>query len=123
MLRRISCITVSDFDGINELDLCDLLSNILENAVTACRNMPEISNRFICLEISQDGSIYYFLVKNSIAESVLSYNPNLETTKIDKNVHGLGTAIIKDIANKYNGRYDFYELDNTFCCSVVLKCC
>ena len=120
---KISCITVSDFDGINELDLCDLLSNILENAVTACRNMPEISNRFICLEISQDGSIYYFLVKNSIAESVLSYNPNLETTKIDKNVHGLGTAIIKDIANKYNGRYDFYELDNTFCCSVVLKCC
>lgn len=118
---RVSCFTVSDFKGIDELDLCDLLSNTLENAVTACMNMPQDSNRSIRLEISEESDIYYFLVKNSIPASVLSSNPKLETTKNDKINHGLGTAIIKDIANKYNGRYDFYELDNTFCCSVLLK--
>lgn len=118
---KVSCITVSDFDGISELDLCDLLSNTLENAVTACKNMSPNANRFIYLEIGKENNIYTFLVKNSVQCSVLNNNPQLKTTKSDKPNHGLGTAIIKDIAGKYNGRYDFYEVDNTFCCSVILE--
>lgn len=117
---KVSCITVSDFDGISELDLCDLLSNTLENAVTACKNMPPDTNRFIYLEIGEENNIYTFLVKNSIEKSILSENPQLHTTKTDKINHGLGTAIIKDIADKYNGRCDFYESDNMFCCQVIL---
>lgn len=118
---KVSCITVSDFTGISETDLCDLLSNSLENAVTACKNMPIDANRFIYLEIGKENNIYTFLIKNSMHCSVLNINPQLKTTKSDKQNHGLGTAIIKDIACKYNGRYDFYEIDNTFCCSVILE--
>jgi sensor histidine kinase regulating citrate/malate metabolism len=118
---KVSCITISDFTGINELDLCDLLSNILENAITACEMMSADSNRFIYLEIGKENNIYTFLVKNSVHCSVLNTNPQLKTTKSDKLNHGLGTAIIKDIACKYNGRYDFYEVDNAFCCSVILE--
>ena len=61
------------------------------------------------------------MIKNSLDKSVISHNPELKTTKKDKLNHGLGTSIIKDIANKYDGRYDYYEIDNTFCCSVILK--
>lgn len=117
---KVSCITVNDFTGISELDLCDLLSNTLENALTACKNMPTEVNRFIYLEIGKENDIYTFLVKNSIERSVLGENPKLQTTKLDKIDHGLGTKIIKDIAEKYNGRCDFYEADNMFCCQVVL---
>ena len=48
-------------------------------------------------------------------------NPKLKTTKKDSINHGLGTSIIRDITNKYNGRYDYYEIDNAFCCSVILE--
>jgi len=118
---NISCITVSSFDGINELDLCDLLSNTLENAITACKDMPTNSNKFICLEIGKENNIYSFLVKNSINQSVIKNNPKLKSTKINKNDHGLGIPIIKDIACKYNGRYDYYEIDDAFCISVILE--
>lgn len=118
---KVSCITVSDFEGISEIDLCDLLSNTLENAVTACRNMPSDENRFIYLEIGEEEGIYTFMIRNSISYSVIENNPKLITTKSDKSSHGLGTSIIKSIAEKYNGRCDFYELDNAFCCSVILK--
>lgn len=118
---KVSCITVNDFWGISELDLCDLLSNTLENALTACKNMPTEANRFIYLEIGKENNVYTFLVKNSIERSILGINPKLQTTKSDKINHGLGTAIIKDISEKYNGRCDFYEVNNTFCCSVILE--
>ncbi|MCR5541649.1 MAG: ATP-binding protein [Ruminococcus sp.] len=118
---NISCITVSSFDGINELDLCDLLSNTLENAITACKDMPTNSNKFICLEIGKENNIYSFMIKNSLDKSVISQNPTLKTTKKDQVNHGLGISIIRDIVNKYNGRYDYYEINNTFCCSIILK--
>lgn len=118
---KVSCITVNDFVGINELDLCDLLSNTLENAITACKAMTSNSNRFIYLEISKENNIYTFIVKNSLDKSVISQNPKLKTTKKDSNNHGLGTSIIRDIVNKYSGRYDYYEIDNAFCCSIILE--
>lgn len=118
---KVSCITVNDFAGINELDLCDLLSNTLENAITACGSMSSDSNKFICLEISKENNIYTFMIKNSLEKSIINQNPKLKTTKKDNINHGLGTSIIKDIVNKYNGRYDYYEIDNTFCCSIMLE--
>lgn len=117
---KVSCLSDADINGISDLDLCDLLSNILENAITACREINDDRNKYIYLEIDKEDSIYTFLVKNSIEESILSKNPELQTTKPDKMNHGLGTAIIKDISEKYNGRCDFYEADNMFCCQVVL---
>ena len=118
---KVSCITVNDFVGINELDLCDLLSNTLENAITACEAMPPDLNKFIYLEISKENNIYTFIVKNSLDKSVISENPKLKTTKKDIINHGLGTSIIRDIVNKYSGRYDYYEIDNAFCCSIILE--
>ena len=118
---KVSCITVSDFNGIDEVDLCELLGNILENAITACNEMPSDSSRFIYLEIGKENNIFTFLVKNSLQQSVIEKNPQLRTSKSDKENHGLGIAIIKDVVCKYNGRLDYYEIDNSFCCSVILE--
>ncbi|MCH5348997.1 MAG: GHKL domain-containing protein [Oscillospiraceae bacterium] len=115
-----TCLSVMDFDGINDLDLCRLLSNMLENAVTACMKSKS-KHRSIDLKISCDGYNYTFSLKNTIDSSVLKENPALETTKSDNKSHGFGTKIISDIAVKYNGRCDFYEEDDLFCCNVILR--
>lgn len=36
-----TCLSVMDFDGLDNLDLCRLLSNMLENAITACIGIKE----------------------------------------------------------------------------------
>jgi sensor histidine kinase YesM len=118
---KAECLTVSDFSGIDEIDLCNLLSNTLENALFACINKTSDSDKFIRIKISRENGIYTFLIRNSIESSVLESNPTLRTTKADKINHGLGTKIIEDIANKYNGRCDFYEIEKEFCCQVMLK--
>ena len=111
---KISCITVSDFEGIKGTDLCDLLSNTLENAITACKEIADDANKFLYLKIDRETDTYTFLIKNSIDHSVMDSNPRLTTTKADKKQHGLGTSIIREIARKYNGRCDFYESEGMF---------
>jgi hypothetical protein len=118
---KVECLTVSDFSGIDEIDLCNLLSNTLENALLACIGIKSDTDKFIRVEISRENGIYTFLIKNSIESSVLESNPTLRTTKADKINHGLGTKIIEDIANKYNGRCDFYEIEKEFCCQIILR--
>ena len=115
-----TCLSVSDFHEIDDIDLCRLLSNMLENAITAC-NTGHRKDKQIYLKISSDAYKYIFHLKNTIDESVLKKNPDLKTTKKNKKEHGYGTRIIQDIARKYHGKCDFYEEDGFFCCSVTLK--
>lgn len=119
---NVVCICVSDFSDISDIDLCSLLSNMLDNAVTACKECRSDSKR-IYINISSDDYKYDFCVKNSINSSVLKNNPKLHTNKSDKANHGIGVNIIRSIADKYNGRSDFYEENNEFCCRVILKKC
>lgn len=116
----VTCLSVMDFNGINDLDLCRLLSNMLENAVTACVNSNS-TRRNIYLKITSDDENVTFNLKNTIDSSVLANNKHLHTTKNMNGEHGYGTKIIRDIALKYNGRCDFYEEDGLFCCNVILK--
>ena len=115
-----TCLAVMDFNGIDDMDLCRLLSNMLENAITACNEIKEGEKR-IYLKISDDGYNYIFNLKNTIKDSVICNNHNLKTTKTDKVLHGFGTQIIRDISLKYNGRCDFYEENGCFCCNVILS--
>ncbi len=115
-----TCLSVSDFHEVDDIDLCRLLSNMLENAITAC-NASQREDKQIYLKISSDEYKYIFNLKNTIDESVLKRNPALKTTKRERSSHGYGTKIIRDIARKYHGKCDFYEEDGFFCCSVTLK--
>ena len=69
----VTCLSVMDFDGINDLDLCRLLSNMLENAVTACVNSNN-TRRHIYLKITSDEGNITFNLKNTIGNSVLANN-------------------------------------------------
>lgn len=117
----VSCFSVNSFDGIDDIDLCNLLSNSLDNAIAACRKISETETRIISLKIDEEEKIYTFLIQNSIKDSVLNTNPKLLTTKQDKKLHGFGTKILNDISKKYGGRCDFYEKEKIFCCKIILK--
>lgn len=118
-----SCISVNTFDGIDNLDLYRILSNILDNAITACKNSAS-DNKQIVLKITSDGYTYNFNMKNTIDESVLKNNPNLKTTKENKSDHGYGIKNLRELSEKYRGKCDFYEEDNYFFCNInIMKNC
>ena len=115
---RVSCLSAERIEGIRDTDLCSVLGNALDNAIAAClsskRETPELS-----LEISCEQERFYtFTVKNTIDSSVLDKNPELASSKRDKSEHGFGTSIIRETAERYGGRADFFEEEGMFCCRV-----
>lgn len=114
------CLVAGDVSDIDDIDICRLLSNMLDNSITACQAEQNLK-KSISLSIRGDSSSYIFTVKNTISESVLEKNPQLISTKDNQNEHGYGVKIIREIAKTYSGRSDFYEEDGMFCCSVYLR--
>lgn len=105
------------FSKMESLDFSALLSNILDNAIEACKKEEKSA---LQVQIVSKRGYDTILVKNSISGSVMERNPSLQTTKKERVMHGLGIAQIKAITEKYGGLYDFYEEENWFCVSAFI---
>ena len=110
-------IETLSFASMRSIDFSALLTNLLDNAIEASQkeDTPELRIR-----IAAERGYHTIRVKNRIADSVLDKNPELSSTKKEKELHGLGLPQIKEIVDNYNGMYDFYEEDGFFCAGVFI---
>jgi two-component system sensor histidine kinase AgrC len=99
-------------------DIGILFGNLLDNAIEAADKTKE---RRITVDIRRNGAYMSIQTRNSIADSVLKGNGELETTKKDKSSHGIGVKSIKRVVKKYNGMIDFFEESGEFCCHILLN--
>lgn len=114
---KIYIYIANEIPEFSDLDLCVLLGNALDNAI---EGVSGEGNNEIYLELRNVDNFFMISVKNTIINSVLGYNPNLISTKNEKEVHGLGILSMKEVVQKYNGSIEFYESDNKFCCDMLL---
>lgn len=115
----ITVVHINKFDTyVEDTDMCALLSNILDNAIEASRK--EIEHKEIQIEIMPKKAYVNILIKNAISSSVLEKNPELETTKSDITIHGVGMRAINEIVKKYDGMLDFYEHNHYFISDIWL---
>lgn len=104
---------------INAVDLSSLLSNLLDNAMEAAAQTTE---PFVRLTIMKYNAYYTICVENSYkGKEFLKENMGvLISTKSDKALHGYGTQIISDIAQKYDGNYTWEAQENRFISTVIM---
>lgn len=114
---KIYIYIANEIPEFSDLDLCVLLGNALDNAI---EGVSGDGNNEIYLELRNVDNFFVISVKNTITNSVLEDNPNLISTKNEKEVHGLGILSMKEVVQKYNGSIEFYESDNKFCCDMLL---
>ena len=114
---KIYIYIANEIPEFSDLDLCVLLGNALDNAI---EGVSGEGNNEIYLELRNVDNFFMISVKNTIINSVLEDNPNLISTKNEKEVHGLGILSMKEVVQKYNGSIEFYESDNKFCCDMLL---
>ncbi|WBW98588.1 sensor histidine kinase [Oceanirhabdus sp. W0125-5] len=91
---------------IKDIDMCVMVSNLLENAMESCMKIP-VEKRFIRIYSEVFGSQFYMSIQNS-AEEELDFNQrNYISTK--RGEHGLGMKRVQFLVNKYEG---FLNLQN-----------
>ena len=113
----VKAILNTKFQEIDEMDMSILLSNLLDNAMNGCQNSDEPR---IALEITRKKAYVQIIIKNSISNSVLLHNPDLNTTKLEKSMHGYGIASIREISSKYDGTVNFREENDMFIAEIWL---
>lgn len=112
------CLIDTQFVSENDVDVSILLSNLLDNAIEGCSNADR---PVIEITMETKKSLTQISVSNSISESVLENNPDLETSNSDKSLHGFGIKSVKSIVRSHNGRIDFMENNGKFIVEIWLN--
>lgn len=105
-------IDINDnLDFIDNIDLCILLGNLLDNCIEA---VEKIDNRFIELIIDRKNDIVFLSLRNTFNHNSLKCEEGeFITSKEDASNHGIGIKNAKDIINKYNGNM-LVDIDDYF---------
>lgn len=116
----VLCSADKNAVGIDEVDLCNLLGNLLDNAIEACEKCRD-KQRIIEIKLRARDDKYILEVENTAPENALESNKHLATTKDDASRHGYGIKSIKSIAEKYSGMVNFRQVGERFRTTVILS--
>lgn len=104
-------------DGIDNIDLCTILANALDNALEASK---PIENAIINVRAAVNSAVFMLTVSNPTLRPVEIKNNRVKTTKADGVNHGLGIGSIKNAAKKYNGEVNLKYKDGHFTVEVMM---
>ncbi len=113
-------VSLPDAFPFEEIDLCVVLANALENAIHACQRMPEGAPRRIKLEAAlTDGRRLTVCVENACPEEV-TFDADGFPAVPRREGHGQGLRSVAAVAEKYHGLFRCDCRDGTFILQVVL---
>lgn len=110
--------------GIGDEDLCQFLSNMLDNAIEGAMGLGRDGRR-LRLKIRQNGNFLSFVCENSFGSGSIRYvNGRLASSKqaspSGASSHGYGISIMESIAAKYNGIFQASAEGGVFCARANL---
>ena len=122
-LARRSCIQVNckarlpEQLPIEDVDLCVILGNLLDNAIEACQKLKE-SSRTLRLYMAVNKGQFYLSLQNSAPEEPDFNARNYITSK--RGNHGLGMKRVKAAVDKYHGYLNLANEPGIFAAEVTM---
>lgn len=89
--------------ALREIDICRIFSNLLSNAIEACKLLPEDSTRYVVLNGWRQGGWFSLTVENSFDGELLDMGGKLATRKGDPAAHGMGLQNVQEIVEHSGG--------------------
>lgn len=99
---------------INNMDLCTIYSNIIENAVEELQKIKE--QGYLKINIHSGNQYTEISVENSTHHKV----ETLYTSKKETMEHGIGLKNVQEVINRCNGRIQYEIKEYSFCVKVVI---
>lgn len=103
--------SATNFSRFQIIDLCSLLSNVLENAVNACEQIDDKSKRYIKFRMyEKNNKLCMYICNSFVTPPVFEHELPISTKK----GHGIGVISIVHVVEKYNGIYEFLAENGEF---------
>lgn len=95
-------------------DLCSVLSNLLENAIEACKKNKVEKNKSIDLIIRKINKMIFIKIENPIEIKPILKEESFLTSKQEKDLHGWGLKSVQSVVEKYGGEITYSTKDEIF---------
>ena len=105
---------------IDPMDLTAIFSNLLQNAIEACEKIQPPKERYIEVYIKSQGEFISIRIENTVDGELMKQNKNMQTTKADKKMHGIGLQSVRSSVERYEGNIIFEHRHDTFVVSILL---
>ena len=106
--------------SVEDVDLCVILGNLLDNALEACGKIDE-ENRFLRIYMQVNKSQLYLSIQNSAREEPDFNERNYITQK--RGNHGLGMKRVQAAVDKYHGYLNLANEPGIFAAEVTIPVC
>lgn len=115
---HISCSLTGSLPStlpLTDVDQCQLISNLLNNALEANLALPEGSEKFIHFEMAYLPECFSLRVSNPIQEI-----SDLKTKKSEKEPHGIGLKNIAACVDRYHGTFEIFQKNSLFTAEIII---
>lgn len=96
-------LDLRSFARIEDMDLCTILGNILDNAIEAASQMPNPEDRSVLIKGRKTANLYIISCSNFYTGEVHFSGGLPRTTKADGECHGIGLTSVHRVVEKYGG--------------------
>jgi hypothetical protein len=114
-------INISKLKFIQNIDICAIFANALDNAIEACINIEndEIEKR---IEVKATYINGFAIIKfiNTKDNNIKYIDNRIITSKDDNKIHGIGLASIKYLVSKYDGEVIVNYSDYEFILKIMI---
>ncbi len=115
---RINCnAKIPERISVEDVDLCVILGNLMDNALEACKQITE-ENRFLRIYMKVNKSQLYLSIQNSAKEDPDFDEQNYITKK--RGNHGLGMKRVQTAVEKYQGYLNLANEPGIFAAEVTI---
>lgn len=104
-------------DKVSAFDICTILSNALDNSLEACRRLKSTDERYIDVNCVLKNDMQMICISNPSDTA----DPDLKTTKENKNEHGFGLYNIRKTVDALNGTVNISQTSPVFVLDVMFK--
>lgn len=104
---------------VNDIDLCTILGNVLDNAIESCEKLSE-QERFIRVYLALQKEQLYISIQNASVQEINFEQKNYISTK--RGNHGLGMKRVAAVVNKWEGYFHLSQEPGVFATEIMIPC-
>ncbi|MDN4494773.1 GHKL domain-containing protein [Ureibacillus aquaedulcis] len=118
-------IAQNSYQSIKTTDMIKILSNLIDNAIDATKELPEQMRRIsILCDVNEEETHYIFEITNTgpkIGCNKEIFKQGFSTKPAeDGKVRGQGLFIVKEVVRKYNGKISLHSTDENITTATVV---